>query len=90
MSTIRYRRPWGVRGARVFRALMGVCCLTIVAGCAATPPPSPFAGNDPADAVQPVPSTVPQNYMGAYTGRRPVEPLSWREQNERVAPGRRP
>lgn len=90
MSKIRYRRRWGVRGARACRVLMSACCLAIAAGCTAAPPPGPFGGNDPADPARPLPAIAPENYLGAYVGRRPVEPLSWREQNERVAPGRRP
>jgi hypothetical protein len=52
------------------------------AGCTATPPRQ-IAAADP--GVQ-VPATRYSPTLGRYTSLRPVEPLSWREQNERLMP----
>lgn len=61
-----------------------------VAGCSFTPPPSPYAGPDPADAAAAVRPVTDVSVLGAYQSFRPVTPRSWREQNERVAPQPRP
>lgn len=82
-------RPWGERYPRVCARLVVAASVAFLSACAA-PPSGPLAGNDPADPARPVPAVALENYMELYIGRRPVEPLSWREQNERVAPGRRP
>lgn len=82
--------PWraGLTRARA-RAIVGGC-IFVLSACSTAPPPGPYAGNDPADSAQPGSTIAPDSYLGVYVVRRPVEPLSWREQNERVAPGRRP
>jgi hypothetical protein len=54
------------------------------------PPPSPFTGSDPSDPRTPVRATVYRSTVGPYTSQRPVEPVPWREQNERVTPPPKP
>lgn len=59
-----------------------------LAGCAG-PLPVVQSGPDPADGRSPV---VGVTYVPVTAGNhdyRPVEPKTWREQNERVAPGGR-
>jgi hypothetical protein len=56
------------------------------AGCAAAPPQQ-VAAADPAVRV---PAAKYRPVLGGYTGLRPVEPLSWREQNERLMPQPKP
>ena len=60
-----------------------VCLMTLAAaGCAATPP-AQVAAADPAVRV---PAANYRSTIGGYSSLRPVEPLSWREQNERLMP----
>ena len=55
--------------------------------CAAPPPPrAPTA----ADAGVAVPAARYSSVTAPYARQRPVEPLPWREQNERVAPQAKP
>lgn len=66
---------------------MKVFAIALALLAAACKPVSyPVAAADPADPSAPVPSTRYQSTLGAYVSQRPVEPLPWREQNERVAP----
>ncbi len=53
---------------------------------ACKPVPYPVATADPADPSVRVPAIRYQSTLGGYVSQRPVEPSSWREQNERVAP----
>ncbi len=59
-----------------------------VAGCSATQP-SPRAALA-ADAQVPVAVVRYSSVTAPYTRQRPVEPLPWREQNQRVAPQAQP
>lgn len=53
-------------------------------GCSVAPPlPRASAA---ADASIPVPAARYSSVTAPYARQRPVEPLSWRERNERVAP----
>lgn len=56
------------------------------AGCLATPDRPLMAGADPADPRATVPATAYPPVLRGYESQRPVEPQSWRERNERVAP----
>lgn len=56
----------------------------VVAGCAV--PAAPLVGPDPSDPSIRVPPTTYRSTIGSYVRYRPVEPRSWREQIERVAP----
>lgn len=47
-------------------------------------------GPHPADPQARVPATSYRAVTSGYERRRPVEPLSWRDLNERVAPQEKP
>jgi hypothetical protein len=53
-------------------------------------PPSLLTGPDPADPRTPVRATAYRSTVGPYTSQRPVEPVPWPEQNERVTPPPKP
>lgn len=55
------------------------------AGCAAAPPQQAAAA-DPSNPSARVPAAGYRSTLGTYTSLRPAEPLSWREQNERLMP----
>jgi len=65
------------------RAVFGLCLAALVASCASAPP---VASADPSDPHVRVPAAAYQSAFERYSSQRPVEPSSWREQNERVAP----
>ncbi len=79
-----------IRAAR--RRLLAMGCALALAGCGSASPPVITSGPDPADprAGDPAPAYVP--VMSGTLDHQPVEPKSWREMNERVAPraGRSP
>jgi hypothetical protein len=80
------RSVWsGVRLAPAI-AVVAMAALSVFAAACAVVPPVPYAGPDPADAAAPVPAVGYRSTIGAYQSQRPVEPASWREQNERIAP----
>jgi hypothetical protein len=56
-----------------------------VGACTAAPRLHAFA-DDPADPSARVPAAGYRSTLGSYTSLRPVDPLPWREQNERVTP----
>lgn len=58
----------------------------LAAACKPVSYPVAVAAADPADPAVPVAATRYQSTLGPYVSQRPVEPSSWREQNERVAP----
>ncbi len=64
--------------------------LLLLSACSFSPPQAPYAGGDPADSRAPVRPVTDTGVIGAYQSQRPVAPRDWREQNERVAPQRRP
>lgn len=68
--------------------------LLAVAGAAlaacANPPPVVQSGPDPADPAAPVASSRYTPVTAGTADYRPVEPGSWRDMNERVAPRRTP
>jgi hypothetical protein len=66
-----------------FGLIAAALAALIVSGCAAAPPPSVLAAADPGS---PVPAARYSSVTAPYTRQRPVEPLPWRERNERVAP----
>lgn len=68
--------------------LLAIVLACAAAGCSAAPPVLP--GPDPADPGTPVARIESRSSLGGYVGRRPVEPGSWREQNERVTPAPKP
>lgn len=66
------------------KTLVALSLALMAAACAELP--RPFSGLDPADASARVAAVGYRSTTSSYTGRRPVEPAPWREQNERVAP----
>ncbi len=61
----------------------------LVGGCAATAPlPDLSAGPGPQDPGAAIHALYPPSVTEGYTARGPVEPGSWRQLNDRQAPGR--
>lgn len=60
----------------------------MVAGCSAVPPLPRAAAAADADIA--VPATRYSSVTAPYTRQRPVEPLPWLDQNQRVAPSAQP
>ena len=56
----------------------------ILSACSATTLPG--AAPHPADPAARVPAASYRSVTSGYTSQRPVEPLPWRERNERVRP----
>ena len=77
-----------VRAARV-RSLMGVAALCLLTAACAAAPERLIVGADPSDPAAGVPAASYRLVLRGYVSQRPVEPVSWREQNERVAPARK-
>jgi hypothetical protein len=71
--------------ARTFVATVLSGLILGISGCAPTPP-FPIAANDPSNPAARVPPTAYRSTIQPYTSLRPAEPLSWREQNERLMP----
>jgi hypothetical protein len=68
------------------RRAVGFAAVAIVVALtqSCSPPPPPLAGPDPSDPRARVPAAAYRPV--SYVSRRPVEPLSSGEQNERIAP----
>jgi len=66
--------------------IVGLALLT--AACTAVPP-RPFAGADPSNPDAGVTASTYRSTTVGYQSQRPVQPATWREQNERVAPKRK-
>lgn len=78
----------GRHGRSLRRGAAALAAVALAAGlsaCVATPS-ALLGGVDPSDPSSPVPTTGYRSTLGSYVSQRPVEPGSWREQNERVAP----
>ena len=67
-----------------------VATLALALSACASAPTRPFAGADPSDPAARVRPVTYQSTIGPYASQRPVEPKSWREQNEGVAPAQKP
>jgi hypothetical protein len=67
-------------------ALLAVALLAASAQGCATQPTSLYAATNPADPTAKIPAVRYRSTLGPYRSERPVEPVPWREQNERVAP----
>jgi len=65
------------------KLLIAALAALTLGGCAAMPPAPHLAAADPG---APVPPVRYSSVTAPYTRQRPVEPLPWRERNERVAP----
>lgn len=72
------------RHRRTVNAAIAATFAMLLAGCAARPAaPSLAAAADPNARV---PTARYSSVTAPYTRQRPVEPLPWRERNDRVAP----
>lgn len=74
-------RLYGIR----FRASAGLAVAALMLG-GCMPTTVPLAGADPADPGAKVAGVGYRSSVAPYSSLRPTAPLSWREQNERVAP----
>lgn len=72
---------------RRVRAAAGVTVLSLLAGACSAAPERFSAGLAAADASARVPVATYRSVVRGYVSQRPVEPVSWQQQNERVAPG---
>jgi hypothetical protein len=75
--------------ASIRRQLVALGALLLVAGCTGVPP-APLSGPNPADPQARVAPAGYRSAFGGYVSRRPSEPQPWTQQNERVAPERKP
>lgn len=89
MSALLLAKRSAVRGRAGAMRLLGPMAVLLstaflASGCAAPPPP--LAGADPANPASPVAAAGYRSTLAGYRSQRPVEPGSWIEQNQRVAP----
>ena len=68
--------------------IMILLLLVPLAACSLAPAQKATAP-DPADPSARVPPVGYRSTIGPYASQRPVEPGSWQQQNERVAPAPR-
>ena len=71
---------WRSRAAVIMAALT-----LLIQGCTARPPQA-SQGPDAADPDTTVPASGYRSTIAPYRSQRPVEPATWRERNDRVAP----
>jgi hypothetical protein len=74
---------------RIAAVTAGASVVLLAQACS-PPPPAPFAGPDPSDPRARVPAVAYRPAVAPYASQRPVEPLPWREQNDRIAPAPKP
>jgi len=60
----------------------------VLASCSQMP--QPLTGPDPSDPQAHVRPAGYRPVIGSYASQRPVEPLPWRNQNDRIAPVPKP
>ena len=82
---LRVRSAALTRQGRALRLAAIGLLAALAQGCSAITA-SPFSGPDPSDPTVRVPTVSYRSTIAAYASQRPVEPRSWRDQNERVAP----
>jgi hypothetical protein len=70
---------------QTLRGVFLLGAMTVLVGCTVAPSP-PFIGPDPSDPSIRVPAAGYRSTIAPFRSQRPVEPASWREQNERLAP----
>lgn len=73
-------------GMRRALAPMRVTAFCLIAAACTPSPERLAAAVVVADPAARVPATSYRSVLSGYVSQRPVEPASWREQNERVAP----
>ena len=69
----------------LLRSIAAFLLMAVIAGCTQSLPVI-HSGPDPADGKSAVVPTVYKSVTAGTANYRPVEPKSWREMNERVAP----
>jgi hypothetical protein len=79
-----------MRSIRRFAALAAAASAALLMQACSPLPPAPFAGPDPSDPRARVPAVAYRPAVAPYASQRPVEPLPWREQNDRIAPAPKP
>lgn len=84
MRRLRSVRVAATRAMRASTAIAIVGTSVFLASC--TVKTAPLAGNDPTDATSPVAKVGYRSTLAGYQSQRPVQPSSWIEQNQRVAP----
>ena len=70
---------------RPLSAIGIVACCLLATACN-TVPYEPNAGRDPSDPASPVPAVGYRSTTASHVSQRPVAPVLWRRQNERVTP----
>ncbi len=70
--------------------LAAIASLALVLEACTPVPPAPLAGPDPTDPRTRVPAVAYRSPVGPYESRRPVDPSSWQDQNDRNAPAPKP
>ena len=73
--------PWRLFAAALLGLVLQACSETRA---------EPVSRPDPSKPQVRVPATPYRPVTGGYVSRRPVEPLPWRERNDRVAPPAKP
>jgi hypothetical protein len=66
------------------RAVAAAVLGALLAACSQAP--QRFSAPDPSDPRAPVARTAYRPVLGSYDSQRPVDPLPWRDQNDRIAP----
>jgi hypothetical protein len=74
------------RNARLILTLIAVGLPALWAQGCASPVAAPYTQGDPSDPNARTPPVRYRSTVGPYRSERPVEPSSWGEQNQRVAP----
>jgi hypothetical protein len=67
------------------KVVLAVLLGLLAAACAAAPA-QPLSVADPANADAPAPPVRHRSSLENYVSQRPVDPVPWTEQNQRVAP----
>jgi hypothetical protein len=78
--------PQRVRSAGRVAAL--AAAVILLNACSQTP--QRLAGPDPSDPQAPARPAAYRPVIGPYASQRPVEPLPWRDQNDRLTPAPQP
>ena len=89
-NSARAPASWEAAPYLKLRTLAVVALVAAFAQGCTRAPPAPFARPDPSDPRAPVPAVSYRSATSGYLSQRPVAPLPWREQNQRVAPAPKP